>query len=293
VERVGGFLNAFTEKEVLCCYCTLPAEDLELAMDVLADMYFHSILDPREIEKEKAVVINEIQTAEDNPEEKAHQLYLEGLWNGHELSRKITGESTEVSAISRERLASFYRERFSGEHTVVTASGSLEPEALLAPELALPTSRPGRDRRPSRARRWSAGAPGAEARQVRAVRSRRQATPAPARRGLLPGPGFQHPVRRAHDSRLFQTCEDMAFATWCIPSIYFWTSRGLSTPAPPPPPPRRWTARRRMAGCAPTAHLPEVEDARARSAGGSRQEDMENRMKACSHALPHRPGRGA
>jgi len=131
VERVGGFLNAFTEKEVLCCYCTLPAEDLELAVDVLADMYFHSVLDPRELEKEKAVVINEIQAAEDNPEEKAHQLYLEGLWNGHELSRKITGESAEVSAISRERLASFYRERFSGEHTVVTASGRLEPEALL------------------------------------------------------------------------------------------------------------------------------------------------------------------
>ncbi len=99
VERVGGFLNAFTEKEVVCCYCTLPAEDLPLAVDVLADMYFHSVLDPREIEKEKAVVINEIQTAEDNPEEKAHQLYLEGLWDGHELSRKITGESAEVSAI--------------------------------------------------------------------------------------------------------------------------------------------------------------------------------------------------
>ncbi len=131
VERVGGYLNAFTEKEVVCCYCTLPAEDLPLAVDVLCDMYFHSTLEPREIEKEKAVVINEIQTAEDNPEEKAHQLYLEGLWDGHELSRKITGESSEVSAIDRERLARFYRARFTGEHTVITASGRLEPEELL------------------------------------------------------------------------------------------------------------------------------------------------------------------
>jgi predicted Zn-dependent peptidase len=131
VERVGGYLNAFTEKEVTCFYCTLPAEDVELAVDVLADMYFNSLLDPREIEKEKAVVINEIQTAEDNPEEKAHQLYLEGLWNGHELSRKITGESQEVSAIGREELERFYRERFTPAHTVITASGRLEPEALL------------------------------------------------------------------------------------------------------------------------------------------------------------------
>jgi predicted Zn-dependent peptidase len=131
VERVGGYLNAFTEKEVVCCYCTLPAEDLALAVDVLCDMYFQSTLEPPEIEKEKAVVINEIQTAEDNPEEKAHQLYLEGLWDGHELSRKITGESSEVSAIDRERLARFYRARFTGEHTVITASGRLEPEELL------------------------------------------------------------------------------------------------------------------------------------------------------------------
>jgi len=51
VERVGGVLNAFTEKEVVCCYCTLPAEQLDLAVDVLADMYFHSTLDQLELEK--------------------------------------------------------------------------------------------------------------------------------------------------------------------------------------------------------------------------------------------------
>jgi predicted Zn-dependent peptidase len=132
VERVGGFLNAFTEKEVVCCYCTLPAENLPLAVDVLCDMYFHSTLEAGEIEKEKAVVINEIQTAEDNPEEKAHQLYLEGLWDGHALSRKITGEGAEVSAIGRGALERFYRERFTPGNTVVTASGRLEAEDLLA-----------------------------------------------------------------------------------------------------------------------------------------------------------------
>jgi predicted Zn-dependent peptidase len=158
-ERVGGFLNAFTEKEVTCFYCTLPAEHAELAVDLLADMYFHSVLEPDEIQKEKAVVVNEIQTAEDNPEEKGHQLYLEGLWDGHTLSRKITGESAEVQAIGRGALESFYRERFCAPNTVVTASGRMEPEALLealnrrfpaaAQEAAGPPVRLAPQRRPS------------------------------------------------------------------------------------------------------------------------------------------------
>ena len=83
VERVGGYLNAFTEKEVTCFYCTLPGEHIELAVDVLSDMYFSSVLDEQELQKEKAVIINEIKTIEDNPEEKGQQIYLESLWNGH------------------------------------------------------------------------------------------------------------------------------------------------------------------------------------------------------------------
>lgn len=131
VERVGGYINAFTEKEVTCFYCTLPAESAELAIDVLADMYFDSMLDPGEIEKEKSVVINEIQTIEDNPEEKGHQMYLEGLWNGHALSRKITGECAEVQAISSTALEPFYRLRFVPADTVVTAAGSLAAQRVL------------------------------------------------------------------------------------------------------------------------------------------------------------------
>jgi predicted Zn-dependent peptidase len=131
IERVGGYLNAFTEKEVTCFYCTLPAESAALAIDVLADMYFCSVLDSGEIEKEKSVVINEIQTIEDNPEEKGHQMYLEGLWNGHALSRKITGECAEVQSIAREPLERFYHLRFVPASTVVSAAGSLDAGRIL------------------------------------------------------------------------------------------------------------------------------------------------------------------
>jgi predicted Zn-dependent peptidase len=131
VERVGGYLNAFTEKEVTCFYCTLPGESIDLAVDVLTDMYFSSLLDEAELRKEKAVIVNEINTVEDNPEEKGQQIYLESLWNGHPLSRKITGEVEQVERIDKSRLLSFYRGRYAPATTVITASGRIDADRLL------------------------------------------------------------------------------------------------------------------------------------------------------------------
>jgi predicted Zn-dependent peptidase len=105
IDRVGGYLNAFTEKEVTCFYCTLPAESVELAIEILADMATGAVLDEMEIEKEKSVVINEIKTMEDNPEEKGQQYYLERLWGPHALSRQITGLRHQVESIRRKDLA--------------------------------------------------------------------------------------------------------------------------------------------------------------------------------------------
>jgi predicted Zn-dependent peptidase len=132
VERVGGYLNAFTEKEVTCFYCTLPGGSIDLAVDVLIDMYFSSLLDEQELQKEKAVIINEIKTIEDNPEEKGQQIYLESLWNGHPLSRKITGEVHQVEAIDKSRLLEFYKGRYAPSTTVITASGKIDADRLKA-----------------------------------------------------------------------------------------------------------------------------------------------------------------
>jgi predicted Zn-dependent peptidase len=132
VERAGGYLNAFTEKEVTCFYCTLPGQSIDLAVDVLTDMYFSSLLDEKELQKEKAVVVNEIKTVEDNPEEKGQQIYLESLWNGHPLSRKITGEIEQVERIDKHKLLAFYKGRYAPSTTVITASGKINADRLKA-----------------------------------------------------------------------------------------------------------------------------------------------------------------
>ncbi|MQY76673.1 MAG: hypothetical protein GH155_03500 [Spirochaeta sp.] len=130
IDRVGGFLNAFTEKELTCLFCTLPREYIELAIEVITDMVNNSVLITEDIEKEKLVVISEIKSIEDNPEERAYELYLETMWKGHPLSRRITGESKNIKKINRENLYAFYKKCFVPSNSVVTVAGKFDPEAV-------------------------------------------------------------------------------------------------------------------------------------------------------------------
>ncbi len=130
IDRVGGYLNAFTEKEVTSFHCILPKEHTGLAVEVLVDMVTDSVIDAEELEREKQVVINEIQSSEDNPEERSHEVFLETLWDRHPLARRITGDSGQVERIQRSRLEEFYRGLYVGGNLVVTAAGAMEPEAL-------------------------------------------------------------------------------------------------------------------------------------------------------------------
>ena len=76
-----------------------------------------------EMEKEKAVIVNEIRSVDDSPEEKGHDRYLREMWGDHPLSRKITGEVEEVQGISRDELARFYRERLVPSNTIIAVAG--------------------------------------------------------------------------------------------------------------------------------------------------------------------------
>lgn len=131
IDRVGGFINAFSEKELTAFYCTLPSEHDALAIDVLSDMFYSSLLAEGEIEKEKQVIINEIKAIDDNPEEKGHEYFLKGLWDGHPLSRRISGEEENVKGITRGGLVEFLQERFTASNLIVSAAGRLDPRRIV------------------------------------------------------------------------------------------------------------------------------------------------------------------
>ncbi len=125
VDRVGGVLNAATEKEVTSVYASVPREYFDVVLDVICDISFNATLPPDELEKEKLVVQNEISSIEDSSEEKGYELFVETVWRGHPLASRITGASDAVRAIGRQRLAEFHRDRFVPGRLVISAAGGI------------------------------------------------------------------------------------------------------------------------------------------------------------------------
>jgi predicted Zn-dependent peptidase len=132
IDRVGGLINAFTEKETTCVYAIIPRQHLRLAFDVLSDMTTGSLIDPVEMGKEKEVIINEIQSVDDSPEEKGHDRYLTDAWGGHPLARKITAEIDEVRGIERDDLERFYRQRIVASNTIIAVAGNFAVDEVRA-----------------------------------------------------------------------------------------------------------------------------------------------------------------
>ena len=130
IDRVGGNINAFTDRETTCYYCTLPAAHAGLALEILCDMVSSATLTEADIEKEKVVVRNEIRAADDSPEEQSYQLFLEGMWGSHPLAAKVAGAEEDVARIDRDRLASFYRRRYHPGNLMVTASGDIDFDVM-------------------------------------------------------------------------------------------------------------------------------------------------------------------
>jgi len=126
VDRVGGYLNAFTERDTLCVHCTVPARHWRLAIDILADLCFRSTFPAEEVEREREVIVSEILASLDDPEETAHDLLLERIWPGDPLARPIAGTEDEVRSALRAGLVSFRESMLGPDRLVVTAAGPIE-----------------------------------------------------------------------------------------------------------------------------------------------------------------------
>jgi len=125
IDRVGGIINAFTEKEVTCFYCTTPKNSIKIAIDILSDMIVNSKLDEKEIGREMPVVLNEIHSIEDSPDEKAHEIYLKLMWDNHPLANRITGEEENVRAITYDSLTHYYRKRYHPVNLIISIAGNI------------------------------------------------------------------------------------------------------------------------------------------------------------------------
>jgi predicted Zn-dependent peptidase len=131
IDAVGGVLNAFTGKEYTCLYARVLRQDMDLAIDVLADMCRNSTFARDDIEKEKRVVVQEIKMIEDNPEEYVFDLFTADYYRGHPLGMPVLGVEESVERLTRERLIGHYRRYHCPVNTIVTAVGRIDHDAFV------------------------------------------------------------------------------------------------------------------------------------------------------------------
>ncbi|HWQ89831.1 MAG TPA: pitrilysin family protein [Desulfitobacteriaceae bacterium] len=131
LEAVGGQLNAFTTKEYTCYYAKVLDEDLDLAIEVLSDMFFASLFSEEEIEKEKKVVIEEIKMYEDTPDELINDLFTEFVWNDHPLGRSVLGTVESIGSLNREKILHYMEKHYAPDNLVIAVAGKIRTDEIL------------------------------------------------------------------------------------------------------------------------------------------------------------------
>jgi predicted Zn-dependent peptidase len=131
MDSVGGMLDAFTTKEMVCFNAKVLDEHLPLAFDVISDMVLEPLFPADEIEREKSVVLEEIKMDEDNPEALVNEAFLQGVWAGHALGRPILGTRQTVTNFEQEKLFDWFRRCYIPNETVVSAAGNVEHDRLV------------------------------------------------------------------------------------------------------------------------------------------------------------------
>ncbi len=132
LDAVGGQLNAFTSKEYTCYYAKVLDEHIDVAIDLLSDMYFNSLFREEDLEKEKNVIIEEIKMYEDTPDELVHDIFASTLWAGHALGRSVIGSEEIISTIDRAKLLEFRDSCYTPDSLVVAVAGNVKHEQIIA-----------------------------------------------------------------------------------------------------------------------------------------------------------------
>jgi len=126
VDSYGGEINAFTTREYTVYYIKVLDEHLRTAIDILADIFLHSVLDPEEMEKERHVILEEIRMQEDQPEDQVHDLMNTILWSGHPLGFPVTGSVESVSGLTRAALLSYINTHYLRPGILVSCAGNVD-----------------------------------------------------------------------------------------------------------------------------------------------------------------------
>lgn len=125
LENVGGELNAYTTKEETCIHASFLKEHYNKAIELIADVAFNSVYPANELEKEKEVIIDEINSYRDSPAEEIYDEFENNLYRGHEMGRNILGTTDLVNGYNRNDLCRFIKNNYSTNKMVVATIGDI------------------------------------------------------------------------------------------------------------------------------------------------------------------------
>ncbi|MDG4665017.1 pitrilysin family protein [Mycobacterium sp. 236(2023)] len=132
VDAVGGELNAFTSREHTCYYAHVLDSDLELAIDLVADVVLRGRCHVDDVEVERDVVLEEIAMRDDDPEDTLGDVFLSAMFGDHPVGRPVIGSVESISGMTRAQLHSFHVRRYTPDRMVVAVAGNIEHDEVVA-----------------------------------------------------------------------------------------------------------------------------------------------------------------
>lgn len=131
IENRGGYLNAFTDRDMTVYHARILSRDQDTATELLFDMLENSLLRAPDIEMERQVILEEIKQALDDPATLIHDLYTENIWRGSKAAHSILGTTETISKMPIEEIRDYYEENYAG-NVIVVAAGAVDREKLVS-----------------------------------------------------------------------------------------------------------------------------------------------------------------
>jgi len=137
LENVGGYLNAYTSREVTAYYARVLQEDVPLALDVISDIVLNPIFDGKELELERGVILQEIGMVLDTPDEIIFDWLQETAYPDQPMGRSILGPIENVKSFSRDNLKEFVGHHYVPGEMILSAAGAVDHDAIVKAAEAL------------------------------------------------------------------------------------------------------------------------------------------------------------
>jgi len=132
IEDVGGYINAYTSREVTAYYARVLEADVPLGLDVIADIVLNPVFDPKEIEVERHVILQEIGQALDTPDDIIFDWLQEAAFPDQPLGRTILGPAERIEGFGRDDLTGFVAQNYGPDRMILSAAGAVDHDRMVA-----------------------------------------------------------------------------------------------------------------------------------------------------------------